>query len=294
MRIAYLVLCHKDPSQLKRLLSEIIKDNCDGYVHIDKKSCLSGNDLVKSEHVKYVLDEQRVDVRWASNSMVRATLILINMMLNSERQYDYVCLLSGQDFPIKGCQQRRDFFEKYKGYNFIEVHNHKCVNYQRLNKRSQLYYAGCMLDRTLTSKFLRKLYIMFTGGYNRTWYIFRRKNTSGLDSFEYGSQWWCLTYECVKWMQTFIVANVNLDFFDHTLTPDECFFQSVFMMSPYKNMRRDGIMYYEWKKDRNSPKILRASDYELLIKQPDKLFARKFDITIDDEIIKRLEQLQKQ
>ncbi len=291
MKIAYLVLCHKEPSQLRRLLSEIIKDNCDSYVHIDKKSCFSKNDLVKSEHVKYVLDEQRVDVRWASNSMVRATLILINMMLNSGRRYDYVCLLSGQDFPIKSCQQREAFFDRYKCYNFIEVINNKSISYQRLNKRSQLYYPDCMFDRTFVSKLLRKLYIMFTGGYNRTWRICRRKNTSRLDTFEYGGQWWCLTYECVQWMQNFIEDKVNLEFFDHALTPDECFFQSVFMMSPYKNLRRDGIMYYEWKKDRNSPKILRATDYETLIQQPDKLFARKFDITIDDEIIKRLEQL---
>lgn len=285
------MLCHKEPSQLRRLLSEIIKDNCDCYVHIDKKSCFSKNDLVLSEHVKYVLDEQRVDVRWASNSMVRATLILINMMLNSGRRYDYVCLLSGQDFPIKSCQQREAFFDRYKGYNFIEVINNKSISYQRLNKRSQLYYPDCMFDRTLVSKLLRKLYIMFTGGYNRTWRICRRKNTSGLDTFEYGGQWWCLTYECVQWMQNFIEDKVNLEFFDHALTPDECFFQSVFMMSPYKNLRRDGIMYYEWKKDRNSPKILRTTDYDALVNQLDKLFARKFDITIDDEIIKRLEQL---
>ena len=287
MKIAYLILCHKEPEQLNMLLQELIADGSDCYIHIDKKSSMSKDQLISSEHILFVPDERRVDIRWAANTMVRATLELLEVLIKGKRLYDYVCLLSGQDFPIKSSQYRSSFLQKNKGYNFIEVLSHEEYKYKRYNKRSLLYFPSFVYKSTFLAKAIRKLIILSTGGYTKTLSLFVRKNKSGV-KFEYGSQWWCLTYECVIWMMEFIRNKVNINYFDHALTPDECFFQSVFMMSPFCDMRMDRIMFFEWAKNDNNPRILRSNDYKGLVDIQGKLFARKFDITVDKNIINKL------
>ena len=286
MRIAYLILCHKNAKQVNLLLQELL---CDGdcYVHIDKKSRIRKGELITSKHIFYVSETKRVDVRWTSNSMIRATLELIDLLLERNEYYEYVCLLSGQDFPIKSMEERQQYLNDNNGMNYIEVLPHNNAYFKRYEKRNRMYYPSYMFRGTYLTRALRKLFIISSGGWYHTMWFLRRNNGSGL-SFEYGSQWWCLTYECVKWMQQFIKECVNVDYFDHSLTPDECFFQSVFMASPYKDKRKDKVVFLEWAADRNHPRVFRTEDYDLLQKQEDKLFARKFDITIDNIIIEML------
>ena len=290
MKIAYLILCHKNPKQVNLLLQKLL---CDGdcYVHIDKKSKMARGDLITSNRIFHVPERKRVDVRWTSNSMVRATLELIDLLLECGKPYDYVCLLSGQDFPIKSMKERQQYLKDNKGMNFIEVLPHSSAYFNRYEKRNRMYYPSYMFRGTFLSRALRKLWVISTGGFNHTIGFLKRKNDSGL-YFEYGSQWWCLSFECVKWMQQFIKEHVNVEFFDHALTPDECFFQSVFMASPYKDKRLDKVVFLEWAANRNNPRILRTVDYELLQKQENKLFARKFDIKIDDKILEMLKEKQ--
>lgn len=289
MKVAYLLLCHKNPRQINMLLEELISDGSDCFIHIDRKSTMTRSELMSSEQIFFVPDNKRVDVKWASNTMVRATLELLDCMTQCGRIYDYVCLLSGQDFPIKNSQYRNSFLEKNYGFNFIEVLPHGEYKYKRYNKRSLLYFPTFVYDSTFLAKAMRKIYILSTGGYTRTFFVFKRRNTSGVD-FEYGSQWWCLTYECILWMMEYIKDNVNVNYFDNALTPDECFFQSVFMKSPYKNKRKDRVMYFEWAENENNPKVIKVDDYDMLVNYPDKLFARKFDIAVDCGIIVKLKE----
>ena len=99
MEIAYLILCHKNIMQLKLLINQLANEYTDVYIQVDSKF---GNiESLREEDVTLVDDRERVDVRWASFSMTTATLNLINKCLSSGRKYDYVFLISGQDFPIK-------------------------------------------------------------------------------------------------------------------------------------------------------------------------------------------------
>ena len=222
--------------------------------------------------------------------MVRATLELIDLLFEIGGHYDYVCLLSGQDFPIKSMAERQQYLKNNKDLNYIEVLPHNDAYFKRYDKRARLYYPSFMFKGTYLSRVIRKLFVISTGGFNHTMWFLKRKNSSGLN-FEYGSQWWCLTFECVLWMREYIKENVNVNFFDNALTPDECFFQSVFMASPFKDMRKNKVVFLEWAENRNNPRIFRTVDFELLQKQEDKLFARKFDIYEDDKILERLANL---
>lgn len=285
MNIAYLILCHKNPKQVQMLVNTLKAKHTDFYIHVDKKT----NDftLLESNNVFLLPYDRCVDVKWATKSMVVATMELIHFMLEHKKEYDYVFLISGQDFPIKTSEEIEKYLIDNHGCNFIEVLSHSDNMYKRYKKRNDLYYPTWMQDSKVLKKIIKKLYIYLSGGYKYTFRPFRRKNTTGL-SFEFGSQWWCLTYDCLKWIANYIDKHkILMDFFEYALTPDECLFQTVFMHSPFKYTQHDKITYLEWSENKNNPRILKSKDYNLL-KQSDCLFARKFDIDIDETIVKLL------
>lgn len=287
MKIAYLLLCHKNPEQIRMLLNQLNDSNVEFFMHIDKKSNMNCEEFYDFSNLSFVDYADRVDIQWATNSMIRATCELLRILFESKTKFDYVVLLSGQDFPIKSKEEITQFLNVNMGSNFIEILDHDDKMYSRYNKRSLLYYPNFLQKNCSVSKIFKKLYIFFSGGYFHTFSIFKRKNNKKIN-FEYGSQWWGLSYECLLWIYNYLNKNPEfIDFFDHSLTPDECVFQTLFMMSPYKDTRKDKLTYLEWSSNRNNPRILIEKDFCLLKKQ-NFLFARKFDIVIDKKIIEKL------
>ena len=84
-----------------------------------------------------------------------------------------------------------------------------------------------------------------------------------------------------------------LSYFSHSLCPDECFFQTLFNMTTYKQQNRESLTYVDWTEGGNSPKILTMSDLTMLEKSS-CLMARKFDENICDKVLSELEMLVKE
>ena len=285
MRIAYLILCHRNPDQVLTLINQLDDEKVDFYVHIDKKNTTFS--LPERDNLFVLPIEERLDIRWATNSMVYATLNLAHTALNSNIQYDYLCLLSGQDFPIKSNFEIQEYLQANSGCNFIEILAKDHRLYRRYYKRTELYFPAWMYGRTNVCRIFKKLFIYLTGGFQRTFPLFLRKAPNGV-SFAFGSQWWCLTRDCLQWIVDYLDNNPEvLAFFDNSLVPDECVFQTVFMLSPFSKTAKDTLTFWEWDASENHPRILTKADYELLINS-DKLFARKFECEKDREIIELL------
>lgn len=141
-----------------------------------------------------------------------------------------------------------------------------------------------MLGRSAFCKIAKKIYIRWS---EKTYSLFHIKLPNNV-IFEYGSAWWCLTEECLEWIVNRLKDDSKLlHFFDNALTPDECIFQTLFMMSPFSDTAKDNLTFLEWSSNRNNPRILIKSDYDLICKS-EKLFARKFDCTVDSDIIEML------
>ena len=278
MRIAYLILCHKNPEQVLTLIRQLDAENVDFYVHIDRKA---KNFMLPGQKNLFVLPfEKRIDVRWATNSMVYATLNLVHAALNTKTPYDYICLLSGQDFPIKSNREIHNFLQTNNGLNFIQTLSKEDGYYRRLCKRNELYYPSWMFSRSSICKIFKRLYIYLTGGFGRTFSLCQRKVPNAI-SFAFGSQWWCLTRDCLRWIVAYLDHHPEvLHFFDHALTPDECIFQTVFELSPFSKSVMDKLTYLEWDSNGNSPRILTEADYNVLINSK-SLWARKFDAAVD-------------
>src|SRR5271170_7317232 len=104
MKVACLMMVHKEPAQIERLLGRLEHPGFDFYIHLDKKANFKEFEyLAKRKGVYFIV--KRTKVRWASFSFVKAILSSFQQILQSGQVYDFISVMSGQDYPIKPVPQ---------------------------------------------------------------------------------------------------------------------------------------------------------------------------------------------
>lgn len=285
MKIAYLILAHKQIDQMNKLISALDDGNSDFFIHIDSK--VAEFSEIQKPNVIYLKNEERKDIRWGSYEMVLATLNLIKRCLNNPVNYEYVILLSGQDFPIKSNTYIQNFLSNGKESNYICFFSDINTNVDKINKRNALVYPLWLQRENIFSRILKRFYISFSGGYAYTFPFFKKKNPLSFNLY-YGSQWWALRRECLIWMMEYLDSNPQFtSFFETSLIPDESFFQTLFMLSPYSGTKKNNLHFVEWDEQGKHPVIIdKKRLIELENERNDEfLFARKFDIKIHKDAI---------
>ena len=281
MKVAFLMLCHKNPKQINLLLKALKHPQIDVFIHVDSKNENIREDIEKSDGVYLLPKKDCVDVQWAQFSEVKATLNLLNVAI-SKGGYCHYFLISGQDFPLKSIGKIVRFLNERKDENFID-----CALIKRFEKRNDIYFPRMVIGRRIWQKILKGILVYSTGGWNQTFSIIKRLKPANVQYY-FGSQWWCLNDAMVKWIYNFLENYPEyIKLFKHSLCPDECFFQTLVMNSPFANTTKPYLHYIKWEKGKSSLKTLTTIDYEEL-KKAEKLIARKFDINVDAEIIERL------
>ena len=288
MRIAYIILCHKNPNQINHLVNELITKNSDVFLHIDLKSNIK-DEIIKNKNVHILPKEESFSIAWGSVNMIKATLNLIKSAKKQDKNYDYICLLSGQDFPIVSQQDITNRLRKDTSINYINIVDKNTKEYSRYKKLYELWYPKWITKNNLFIKIIKRIYMILTGGFSYTFGFIKRKKPFNFD-FEFGSQWWCLTSQCAYYILDYCDKHPEyIKYYENTIIPDECFFQTIFMHSPFNNNYSDNLTFVNWKDNRRSPETLTIQDYgKIKEKSKTKCFARKFDEEIDKEIIKKI------
>ena len=278
MRLAHLILTHTNPAQLNRLVERLAHTDADFYIHVDLKADIAPFiEANKNNNVHFVI--KRVLVNWAGYSMVQATLNGLKEILNSGKIYDYINLLSGQDYPIKSTAQIHSFLEANPGKVFMKSLSVE-KEWQEALPRITKYH---MPDAKFPGKY-KALSIL-----NKL--IPRSKIPGGLVPVG-KSQWFTITMPCAAYIVDYLKEHRNLArFFKNSWAPDEMIFQTILNGSRFKeDMVNDNLLYADWSRGNASPKILTMADAEIL-ERSDKLFARKFNPEIDTEILDHLDKL---
>src|SRR5450432_298360 len=110
MRIACIIMAHKDPQQIERLIKKFQGFPFDFYIHLDKKINQQPFEfLADIPQVQFIND--RVHVRWASYSFLIAVLKAFKQVLFSGKKYDFISVMSGQDYPIKPVKKIYEYLE---------------------------------------------------------------------------------------------------------------------------------------------------------------------------------------
>ncbi len=238
--------------------------------------------LIKNKNVK-VLDKAIV-CEWGDISQVDTTLLLIREVLAAQKDYDFICLRSGQDLLVKnGFKEALERNKKniYMTLRKVDKKNSGLmkIHWPKVTRRRYTSFHPVRVYRSIVQSLYRK-------GLN----LFPNKNEWPEDYQLYnGAQWFSMPLEVAQYMIDFMDANPwYYQYFENTLCPDEWFFHTLIMNSHYREkVVNENFMYVNWGntiQTRNSPLYLKEEDIES-IEKSGQYFARKFDEDIDCSVV---------
>jgi hypothetical protein len=285
MKIGYLILAHNNFRHLERLIDALDDAHSAFYIHIDKKA----RQDYKPRKPNVSVIPAKFDINWGGFTMVEATLALLEYGVEHSPDAGYYILISGVDYPVRPKTFLYSQLEKKKEYIDIsplpvpykpaERYEYYYFDYNRRNPK--LYNPKFLLE-----VLLKKLKI-------------KRKAPFRVYA---GSQWFALTAGCVQ----YILKTVNedtgyVDFFCHTLVPDEAFFQTIIGNSPFREETMANLTYTDWEAP-SPPAVIEKRHVDFLrthmefndeYGQRFPYFARKFDDGSDEIIAKIQSELWK-
>ena len=272
MKTAYFVLVHRYPRQFMRLFMAIYHPANYYLIHVDKTAGVGLQaeirDLLVGFSNAHLLESQ--NIRWGGYSMVETELRGIKKLLKTSAEWDFFILLSGQDFPLKPQAFVQDFLSQNKGKDFITIADQAKQRPDTLS-RVENYFIE-LHSRVLRTPFKRP-YLR-----DATPYI--------------GDQWMILSRNYCEFVCSSGEVEKFKRFYRHTLIADEGFFQTVIMNTSYSgtlvNDDKRAIIWIPVGNIKLRPKTFTANDTEFLLASED-LFARKFDETVDSNILDILE-----
>lgn len=277
MKIAHLLLIHENPLQLKRLIHRLAHPDAKFYIHLDLKKDIKPFLFLQSKDVKFIVN--RVKVQWGAYSIVQATVNGLAEILKSNHNYDYINLLSGQDYPLKSTEKIHEFFKNNPDKAFmhtLSVENEWQEAIPRLTK----YHLS---NYTISGKYALEKWLNFL--------LPPRKMPNNLIAVG-RSQWFSISSQHAEYILTYLQENKNVRrFFELTWGSDEFVFQTILFNSIYqKDMVNDNLRYIDWSEGKASPKVFTINDLPDLLGS-EKLFARKFHENIHNAIINELDKL---
>ena len=307
MNLNYIILAHKNPAQVERLIQRLKYPGSRFYVHIDRNVQISPykEELSQHEHISFLKEDQREPGTWGDIGIVKATLNAMKQIVEDKRS-GHCLLLSGQDYPLRTNKEINEFFEKKDNTSFISTFslphpNWKDGGYDRIEKykinkshnRKHFLQLPSIFDKEFCSRetagkinFLRK-----TGRSHKIPLVLKKRRFPTYLRPYGGGQWWALPMKKIKDILDFIDDHPDyLDYHRYTLLPDEIFFHSI--IATLDGPVAPSVTYVNWdRKNTPLPVTFEKNDLEeLKLASCEKLFARKFDIKIDSTILDLLDQ----
>jgi hypothetical protein len=276
MKIAHLILLHKNPVQIERLIKAMDHPAFDFYLHIDKKADVTPFlHLVNNKNVFLV--RERASIYWAGYGTIQATINGFRDIL--PKNYAYINVISGQDFPIKPAEYIYQYLISRLGQEFITCESVE-DEWPEAKVRVTAYH---LINWQIPGRHkLEKLVnaILPARKFPLDYAIVGRAN------------WFTLTHAASKYLLEFLDSHPEVTrFFKYSWGADELIFSTIIYNSPFKEKIRNNLVYVDWSgQTHGHPRILGVEDYDRLV-QSDKLFARKMDMEKNALLFDKLEAL---
>lgn len=290
-RHAFLLMAHKNPPQLARLIKTLDSPNSDIFLHFDSKMGDIQGISFDSVFSKVDILEDRINVGWGEDSQVRCGLGLLRYA-HQAGPYDYYHLMSGQDFLTLPIEDFFSFFEENKGKNFIEIARpdrtdrmkywHIPARYIRMNSVKKSLAIRGLIARGVDdlSVFIQKL---------------MRINRLGQGvEVKAGAAWFSVNDDFCRYLLDNFELAMKMS--KSSRCPDEQIYATLIWNSEYRETvfglndgLAPGIRNIDWSRGR--PYIFRAEDYDNLVAaSSSKLIARKIEENVDQELVDLLFQ----
>lgn len=299
MHLAYIILAHKFPDLLVRLVHRLQSGNATFFIHVDKKS-----PRIVYEHIREGLkgfDNVHFLNRYTCHYMhyghVEATLEGMRTLLSSGTLFDVAILLTGQVYPIKTNAYIGAFFQANRGTSFI---SYSTVPMSWWGADGGMHKIDrWWLNRPLLGKHPCLPMLSGQGNFQTVKRLvnfafpWKRSFLPGMRPYG-GIPYWNLTSEAVHYIADYVESHLEFArFFRSTESPDETFFQTLLLNSSLKDsVVNDSLRFIDWTQSRrqgSSPAILRENDFDAL-RVSRKLFAHKIDPTVDGRILDMIDK----
>ena len=305
MQKNYLILAHKNPLQLSRMIERLDDGASKFFIHLDAKTPIEPFTACLEEgHIRFI--EPRERCVWGDFSIVRAT---IHLMEAASKEQGVFILMSGQDYPIQSQGYINDFLESNKEFDFIEIEpleekwkpkmvKDKLEHYHILHSEER-GHSNCYAPFRHCSVFqkLRTLMHLLKGRLsvkNFKLLCSLPKRVAPFERQYAGSQFWAFSertfYAVLNYIREHKAALEG--YYKYTSSPDEIYFHSVLMDLVAKDSTiklKEQITYVNYFRKNN---VFVTEDFDKLTSEKGKLFARKFDTDIDIEILNKLDSYQ--
>lgn len=279
-----------------RLVQRLNARNTVFLIHVDKKTSrkIYQEMFVPLSPLSNVYFLERHECSWGDFGHVKATLKGIQEIYSHKIDFDYVILLTGQDYPIKSNFEIHQILQKNLGVSFIDYSPLPIKNWSGNGGLDRINYWHFFWKGKRLAFPKRDQFKMH--GVNRLWneIVSRIPNRHQFpQEFQLfgGGSYWCLSKESIQYIYQFVQHQKEfVDFFKFVFVPDEIFFHTILLNSPLKEkMINKDLRYVDWTRPKPPyPAILGKHNYDELISS-EALFARKFDITVDADVLSMID-----
>jgi Core-2/I-Branching enzyme len=298
--IAYLITSHNLPDQVLRLAGVLRSGSPESeiVVHHDERASRLDHTALAAYGVRAIDPPSRVT--WGEISHLTAMLRCFSWLL-TESNFDWMVLLSGQDYPIRPLGDIERDLSGTSADGLIEAEpcpkpglSHRvdefALRYHFQWYRSPRWMTG-RIPRSLASRtaFVRSRFLPRSGA----WVGARALSSPFDESFRCyrGSDWFTLSRRAVRAVVSFSDANPEiLAHYSRTLIPTESYVQTVLANDANLRLLGDHRRYVVWDQPvMTGPRILRSQDLGALLASG-RDFARKFDETVDRDVLDMIDQ----
>ncbi|MEB8387784.1 DUF5928 domain-containing protein [Rhodobacteraceae bacterium KMM 6894] len=269
-KIAFILLCHKDPDAIIGQAEMLTAAGDYIAIHFDGRA--------KPEHYKQIrtalkdnpnvtFARRRLKCGWGEWSLVQATLLAVEAAAQAFPRATHFYMLSGDCAAIKSARYAHDFLDA-EDVDYIESFDYFDSEWIKTGmKEERLIYRHFFNERRHKWLFDTSFHLQQKLGLSR--------DIPHDIQIQIGSQWWCLRRRTIEWILEFTRKRRDvMRFFRTTWIPDETFFQTLVRHivpdSEIRTRTLTFLMFTEY----GMPQTFYNDHYELLLGQ-DALFARK-------------------
>ena len=269
-KIAFILLCHKDPEAIVRQAQSLTAVGDYIAIHFDRSASPTAYRQIRAalaDNPGVVFAKRRVRCGWGEWSLVEATLEALKAAVDAFPRATHFYMLSGDCMAIKTAEYAHDFLDR-RECDYIESFDYFKSDWIKTGwKEERLIYRHWFNERTQKKRFYAMFELQKRLGITRP-------IPPDLDIM-IGSQWWCLRRRTVEWVLDFTRRRPDVvSFFRTTWIPDETFFQTLVRhLVPEREIDSRTLTFLMFT-DYGMPVTFYNDHYDVLLSQ-DFLFARK-------------------
>lgn len=235
MKIAYIILCHKNPQIVVRVAKKLTnKTDNEVFIHVDSKFDIEPFKRYLSDmsHIHFI--QERLNIFWGGFSSIEATIVALKGSI--KYKCDRYVLLQGMDYPIHSNNYIAEFFEKNKEVEYLKAYNITKSNKQKNYMKCYGYHMfdGVNRNKICLSNITAKTFTMINKlgiRYRKGFYF---DNKIGKYELYWGWGHFALTKECVQYIIDFYDDNPKFNkYFRHIFPADETYLQTIVYNSKF-------------------------------------------------------------